>query len=216
MNFKKCLLYVTLVNICIGFFEGAIVIYLRKIYYPYGFEFPLNIAGGDIVVVELMREAISIVLLWGIGSLAGKSFNTRFAWFAYSFGVWDIVYYIVLKGFLGWPRSLLTWDILFLLPLPWIGPVLAPVLVSIGLITCGLIIIYLEEKGLFLRLTRQWWAGQIICGLVIIYTFIENYKIVLDKEAPVSFSWGLFLIALGSGIIIFILALKFLGEQVSR
>ena len=30
-------------------------------------------------------------------------------------------------GAAGWPETVLDWDILFLLPLPWWGPVIAPV-----------------------------------------------------------------------------------------
>jgi len=34
-------------------------------------------------------------------------------------------------------HSLLDWDILFLLPLPWWGPVLAPVLIALLMIVWG-------------------------------------------------------------------------------
>ena len=36
-------------------------------------------------------------------------------------------YYLFLIPLTGWPKSLLDWDILFLLPVPWWGPVIAPV-----------------------------------------------------------------------------------------
>ncbi len=42
--------------------------------------------------------------------------------FAIAFGVWDIVFYVCLQLLLGWPASLLTWDILFLIPVPWGRP----------------------------------------------------------------------------------------------
>ena len=36
-----------------------------------------------------------------------------------------------------WPKSLFDWDILFLLPLPWWGPVLAPVCIALLMIVGG-------------------------------------------------------------------------------
>jgi hypothetical protein len=60
--------------------------------------------------------------------------------FAIAFGVWDIVFYACLKLLLGWPASLFTWDILFLIPVPWVGPVIAPVLVSLTMIAAGILV----------------------------------------------------------------------------
>ena len=54
----------------------------------------------------------------------------EFAGFVVVFGVWDIFYYVFLRVLVTWPASLLDWDILFLIPLPWVGPVLAPVLIA--------------------------------------------------------------------------------------
>lgn len=207
-DFKRRLLHVTLIDLCVGFFEAVFVIYLRKIYYPSGFSFPLRLADPQLGAVEMAREAVSIVLLWGIGALAGKSFKSRFGWFAFCFGVWDMVYYIVLKMFLDWPESFLTWDILFLLPLPWLGPILAPVLVSAALIVCGLMIVRLEEKGIVLNLSWKWWTGEILCGLVIIFTFIQNFRVVLEQGVPRHFNWPVFLIALVAGIILFAVTVR--------
>jgi hypothetical protein len=54
-----------------------------------------------------------------------------------AFGVWDIFYYVFLKVLTGWPHSLMDWDILFLLPLPWWGPVIAPVSIAVLMILWG-------------------------------------------------------------------------------
>ena len=53
---------------------------------------------------------------------------------AIAFGVWDIFYYAFLRLIVGWPQSLWDWDVLFLIPLPWWGPVLAPVAIAVLLI----------------------------------------------------------------------------------
>ena len=75
-----------------------------------------------------MREAATLVMLLAVGMLAGADVAPRLGYTAIAFGVWDIFYYVFLRVIGGWPRSLFDWDILFLLPLPWWGPVLAPVL----------------------------------------------------------------------------------------
>ena len=53
------------------------------------------------------------------------------------FGAWDLSFYASLKVLIGWPASLMTWDLLFLIPVPWVGPVLAPSIVSITLVPVG-------------------------------------------------------------------------------
>ena len=59
---------------------------------------------------------------------------------AIAFGVWDIFYYVFLKIIYDWPKSLFDWDILFLLPLPWWGPVLAPVCIAALMIVWGTLV----------------------------------------------------------------------------
>jgi len=36
-----------------------------------------------------------------------------------------------------WPESLKTLDVLFLIPVPWVGPVWLPVTVSAAMVVCG-------------------------------------------------------------------------------
>ena len=117
-----------------GFLEAAVVVYLREILYPGGFSFPLSPVPASLALTEIFREVATLVMLVSIGILAGRKFSTGFAWFIYSFAIWDIFYYIFLKAVLGWPESLMTWDVLFLIPTTWTGPVLTPVLVSLTMI----------------------------------------------------------------------------------
>jgi hypothetical protein len=118
--------------------ESAVVFYLRTMIgriEPYQPE-PFPVVGG-FASVELPREFATLVMLFAVGFLAGRTWRARLGYASIAFGVWDIFYYIFLKIFCGWPHSLLDWDILFLLPLPWWGPVLAPVLISLLLISWG-------------------------------------------------------------------------------
>ena len=98
MDFKKnkILLWITIFAITMGIFEGAVVVYLRALYYPIGFNFPLVLMDNQIVITELFRELASLFMLLSVGIIAGKNLSQRFAWFIYSFAVWDIVYYVFL------------------------------------------------------------------------------------------------------------------------
>ena len=90
---------------------------------------------AGIAPAEVVREAATLVMLLAVGGLAGRSWRSRLGYALVAFGVWDIFYYVFLKIITGWPHSLLDWDILFLIPLPWWGPVMAPV--SIALVMLG-------------------------------------------------------------------------------
>jgi hypothetical protein len=121
-------LWVGIFGIAFGFLEATVVVYLRQLYYPEGFDFPMIWASLELFRIELIRELSTLTMLLSIGILTGRNAIQRFAWFLYAFAIWDIFYYIALKILIGWPPSLLTWDLLFLIPVAWNGPVLAPVL----------------------------------------------------------------------------------------
>ncbi|CAN5476760.1 hypothetical protein BH10BAC1_BH10BAC1_14060 [soil metagenome] len=126
----KTIIWLTVFSIAMGFLETSIVVYLRKLYYPAGFEFPLVPVPIDIATTEFWREVATIIMLIGAGVMAGKNATQRFVFFLYSFAIWDIFYYVFLKLLRNWPESLFTWDILFLIPVPCVGPVIAPCIVS--------------------------------------------------------------------------------------
>ncbi len=158
-----------------GFLETSVVIYLRKIYYPEGFRFPLVEIGGDILTVEIVRELATIIMLVVIGHLAGKTRLQRFAFFIYSFAIWDIFYYVFLKIFLDWPESFFTPDILFLIPVPWVGPVLAPIILSVSMIFLSIVIIRRESHQKTKLILRKDWYFLIIGSLITIISFLMNF-----------------------------------------
>src|ERR1044072_1504154 len=97
MKSYKPLVWLTIFSIAMGYLETAVVVYLRKLYYPGGFNFPLVPVTLDIAKTEFWREAATLIMLVGIGVLAGKNKTQRFAYFLLSFAVWDIFYYVFLK-----------------------------------------------------------------------------------------------------------------------
>ncbi|MBU8923492.1 MAG: hypothetical protein KOO63_16880 [Bacteroidales bacterium] len=205
---KKPLTAVIAFSIAMAFLEAAVVIYLRELYYPEGFCFPLKMLPSNILVIELVRETSTIIILAAIGWLSAKSSLGRFAGFMIAFGVWDIFYYVFLKLSLDWPAGLLDWDLLFLIPLPWIGPVIAPVLVSICLIGSGVLVWLRESQNRPVRISRRHWILEVVAGLVIIGSFLTNIDVVIAQDVPDSFRWEIFSIGLLSGVIVFIHAVR--------
>ena len=201
------LIWAAVFGAAMAFIESAVVVYLRELYYPQGFTFPIVNPPLRISLVEIGREAATLVLLYSIAKLTFKKPLHQFCVFMYCFGVWDIFYYIWLFVVLGWPPSLLTWDILFLIPLPWIGPVLAPVIVSVSMIAAAVVILKLEEAGIEFRI-RQWqWAVAIAGGLIIILSFTIDYRVVTEGTLPGHFKWWIFFIGESMGIAVFLQAL---------
>ena len=139
---KRTLIALSLFAVAMGLLESAVVIYLRDILYPGGFAFPLSPIRPDLVWTEMCRELATLVMLVSVGFLAGRNTAERFAWFLYAFALWDIFYYVFLFVLVGWPSSLMTWDILFLLPVTWTGPVITPLIVSLTMILFDLLILF--------------------------------------------------------------------------
>ena len=185
--------------VAMGYLETAVVVYLREIYYPGGFQFPIIIITNRIAFVEMMREIATIVMLAVPAFLAARGFYGRLAAFSLMFGVWDIVYYITLRAVLGWPGSLMTWDILFLIPVPWVGPVIAPIVVSLCLIAGGLVVLRMEYGGARFA-ARPWdWALAVAGGLAVILSFTWDFGLVIATGEHGEFKWFLFVSGLVLG-----------------
>jgi hypothetical protein len=149
--------------------------------------------------VELMREFATMVMLIAVGFLAGRTWRTRIGYTVVAFGVWDIFYYVFLKMMCGWPHSLLDWDILFLIPLPWWGPVLAPVLIALLLILWGTLASQFDHARAPV-LSRMVALGMGALGVVLglgVFTADSMASAHLGADAvrnvlPKSFHWPLF------------------------
>ena len=185
--------------------EAAAVFYLRALVgriEPYQAN-PLPIA-GVFGPVELVREAATLLMLLAVGVLAGRTMRTRFAYALIAFGVWDILYYAFLRIMTRWPRSLFDWDILFLLPLPWWGPVIAPVSIALLMIVWGTLTTQFPERDRMTPATRAMWTLGAVGILLALYVFMADAVHVahLGVEAarqvlPKEFNWPLFGVALG-------------------
>jgi len=205
---KKTLAAVTAFGIAFGFVEAAVVVYLRLHFYPEGFAFPLAEMPPPVILTEVARESATIIMLACIGWIAGRRFLDRFAYFAFAFGVWDIFYYVFLKVILGWPESLLTWDVLFLIPLPWLGPVLAPVIVSVCLIGASLVILWREEAGRPVIIGPPQWIVAALGGILILASFLADPGAMFQQQVPGPYNWLLFTLGVCAGVAGFTWALR--------
>jgi len=190
----KKIFWISLFGVTMGYFEAALVVYLRAIYYPEGFAFPLKIPTDFIIAVEVGREAASVIMLVSVACLTGKKFWERFAYFMLAFGVWDILYYVWLKALLNWPSSIFQWDVLFLIPLPWIGPVIAPVSIAVLMIVCGILIIGVFQKGGDFRPTLVSYLFGIIGLVLVLYSFMYDLNATLHQSMPRPYRYELLVI----------------------
>ena len=215
-GFNRLFIQVGIFAIAMGILEAIVVAYIRKLYHPTGFDFPLKATSPELVHTELIREITTIIMLVMIALIAGKDFLQKFSYFIYCFGVWDIFYYAGLKLFLNWPPSFFTWDVLFLIPVPWIGPVIAPIICSLTMVLLALCVVYLQEKGYNVRLKFSGWALIIVGAATIFSSFIwdytsiiisggflydywtlvtnEQFQSIVTKHIPTYYNWYLFVI----------------------
>jgi hypothetical protein len=195
-----------LFGISFGYVEAAVVVYLRAIYQPIRTSIHADLGPNDLfplitpqqlaatgpentrrLAIEIVREAATMAMLASVALAVASDFHAWFAAFAVVFGVWDIAFYAFLRIMIHWPQSLTTWDILFLIPLPWVGPVWSPVVVALSMIVCGLIAL---QRGVRARLRD---AAIILAGAVIIITaFVWDFRNTSSGGMPNAFNWPLF------------------------
>ena len=152
-NVRKRVIFLVFFSIAMADVEAMIVVYLRR-FVPLEWwekttsyaELIRLIRDTGIMWSEQTREFATIVMLGTVAYLFGRNLRERWAGFLISFGIWDIFYYLFLYVWIRWPSSLLTWDVLFLIPLPWVSPVLVPVLISCIMIVWGFRILKGSEQ----------------------------------------------------------------------
>lgn len=184
--------------------ESSVVLYLRTLIdrvQPYQPNPLPEFRGFELA--EIVRELATMIMLGTVGWLAGRTLRSRIGYSLIAFGIWDILYYAFLKILCGWPASLLDWDLLFLIPLPWWGPVIAPMLIAALMIFWGALASQFERSdGLGGSNKRTW----LLCGLGIalgLYVFMADaLRVAGQGEAalrnllPATFNWPVFALAL--------------------
>jgi len=184
-----------LFGVAFGFLESAVVVYLRALLYADGFAFPLRSLPPLIFGTELGREAATVVMLAAAAWAPGGPGRLKLARFLFAFGLWDLFYYVGLKCLLGWPASFFTWDVLFLLPVPWVAPVLAPLLVAAYFVVVGAYGI-VRRGSVAVRRGPVLLAGVGAAALLV--TFWWNGGALARGEVPTYYPWPLYGAALAA------------------
>ena len=185
--------WLTLYAVAMGLVEAAVVVYLRALH-PGAVVLSqvLGALPGRIVAIEVTREAATLVMLFAVAALAARGRASRLWHFLLAFAVWDLAYYGWLWVLIGWPPSPLTWDVLFLIPVPWVAPVLAPVIISLLLVAASITMLRWRERGLALAHPGRAWLGGVLGSGLILWSFTLHYRAVLDGAFPPRYPWGWF------------------------
>src|SRR5437868_7292934 len=204
---KRIVTALFLFGITFGYVEASVVVYLRAIYEPLRQSisprppnelFPLitpsqlQAAGPENLrrlFTELGREAATILMLAAIGLAVARTFHQWAAAFLIAFGVWDISFYAFLKILIGWPASWYTWDLLLLIPVPWVSPVIAPMIVALSMIVCGLLAL---RHPIHIR-PLQWFA-IVAGGVIVVIAFTLDYQNTTAGGMPNAFNWVVFIL----------------------
>ena len=212
---RRHLFAILLFGLAFGYLEAAVVTYLRALhepvrqhYYPgrpASELFPLLTLNQTrsaapeqirVIEVEIGREAATLVMLAALALTVSKDASQWAAAFVIAFGTWDLAFYAGLKLLIDWPASLFTWDVLFLIPVPWAAPVLAPSLVSVAMIAAGA---WHFQRGA--RIEARHWAGIILGAVILILSFTLDYRNLLAGGTPHPFAWGTFTLGLATGVL---------------
>lgn len=158
---KRTLLITALFGLAFGFIEASVVIYLRAaVGLLPGYNGTLadvaNLSLGiyqqaqilqelpqSLLKIEFIREAATIVMLASIALLTAKRSREQWAIFLWTFAAWELFYYLGLWATVRWPLSLLTPDVLFLIPVPWFSQVWYPLFVSVSTM---IVVIFLRRE----------------------------------------------------------------------
>jgi hypothetical protein len=190
------LLWVVIFALAFANIESTVVVYLRALYYPQGFSLPLNPVSQAHLVLEIIREVATIIVLLAVAVLAGTKPWERFGYFLIAFGVWDVFYYAWLKVAVGWPVNVTDWDVLFLIPLPWIGPVIAPVLVAVLMTVCGVLMVHRMAGGGDFRPGWLSWVLGVSGTTLLLYSFMSDTGASMMGRIPEPYRYELLVSAL--------------------
>lgn len=215
----RVLAALALFGVAFGFVEAAVVADLRAVYEPIHRRlhpdaapdalFPILTldqlrSAGEVPTrllgIELAREAATLAMLAAVALAVARRPATWLAAFVLAFGVWDLAFYGSLKLLLDWPGSWRGWDLLFLLPVPWSGPVVAPMGVAAAMVACGAASLVREASGRPMRHASGDWAAVGLGGMVLVVAFCWDWRNVAAGGMPGPFRWDLYGVGLALGL----------------
>jgi hypothetical protein len=120
----------TIYALAMAFVEAACVVSLKRLYFPEGWHAPFHPIPPEGLRLEQWREIATLVMIAAVALAGRPRARIAVARGLWVFGVWDLAYYGFLRALTGFPRSLADFDLVFLVPRPWIAPVWAAVAAS--------------------------------------------------------------------------------------
>jgi hypothetical protein len=176
--------------IAFGWIEGTVVVYLRDLYLRdaaangpgIGMQITEVALPLRTVKIEIVREACTMFVLASVGWMCTRRMAGRWGAFLIAFGIWDLMYYATLWAIISWPDSLWTWDILFLIPVPWVAPVWAPAVIATLFVVIGTWLFYTEDRPRAWSLTD---AAIVLAGCVVIVgSFLVESDAAVEHRIP--------------------------------
>jgi hypothetical protein len=200
-SFWSTAIAIVVFGVAMGYLEAAVVVYLRSAIEA-GAVVPAQDPAtlGTFEAIETARELATLVMIAVVGWLAGRTRLERLAWAAVIFGAWDIVYYLGLRVGIGWPPGLETWDVLFLIPTPWVGPVWAPIVVSAALIAFGLAAARQLRRGGAIPVGPIRTVAALAGGFLVIVSFLIDTQRVLAGDASPWTGWPVFWVGMALAV----------------
>lgn len=84
----------------------------------------------NLLATEQIRQIAMLTLVGAAVYMIGKKWSERASLMLFVVGLWGVLYYAFLYAILKWPTSLLSKDVISLVPMPVIVPVYMPLLLS--------------------------------------------------------------------------------------
>jgi hypothetical protein len=219
---RRAVVILVLFGVVFGYVEAAAVVFLRSVYEPIHLRLYPDRARDDLFplltleqwakegpphmgpVMEVGRELGTLVVVALVAAALAREVRLWFAGFALAFGVWDVCYYPWLALMTGWPRSLADWDLLFAVPVPWVGPVWSALAVAATMIATGLVFFWCEAVGRPMRPRAIHWATVLLGAVVVLVAFWWDWRAMLAGGYPEWFNWPLLVVGLGLGSVGFV------------
>jgi len=200
---RRKLWWIAAYALSMAYVESAVVVYLRDLYGITDLMCDVPPYDERTALIEIGRELATLVMLLAVGCAVGRSSQARVGFTSFAFGLWDIWYYVWLKVLTGWPESLLTQDVLFLIPLPWWGPVITPMLIAALAVAGGAQAVVNDDQGRALILRPLDWITLLAGLAAVLYAFMAAALLALPATAedlsrlrPSTFNWPVYLLGL--------------------
>lgn len=184
---------------CMGLMEAAVVVYLRALGRDTGTELAqvqelLRTLDTRLLLIERQREAVTIMMLLVAAFLFSQRLAYRVLAFVLMFGIWDVTYYGFLRRMIGWPGSLTTLDVLFLIPSPWIAPVVSPLLVAGTMVVFASVYLALARTRALKSPHFGAWIAMTVGAALVLFSFLyakDAYLSATDKLPRFGWPWFL-------------------------